>query len=346
MSNLPHSSHAVVDSAPSPSRPSAIVLKRSDEPVRLSIHRAARYLSWAAVILLGAGALVTTTGSGLAVPDWPLSFGTFFPRMVGGVRFEHSHRLIAGAIATATFIIGVWVVRRESRAPVRWLAIAAMLSVFLQALLGGLTVLMKLPTIVSSAHATLGQTYFCMLVALAMVTAPAYRSALRRPAGPHDGVLKGMALATIALCYVQLMIGAWMRHSYGGLAIPTFPLCYGHLLPPTWNEPVISNFAHRIGALAVLLMVGAWVHVILRGYRDEPQLRTAARHLSLALMAQILLGASTIWTERSIIITSLHVVNGALVLATAVVLALWIWRLLPCGAAEAPTLLTDRAVRG
>src|SRR3989338_8683449 len=120
--------------------------------------------------LLIAGALVTSTGSGLAVPDWPRSFGTFFPPMEGGILFEHGHRMAAGTVAIMTFTLMIWLWKSEPRRWLCWLGTSAAAAVLLQALLGGLTVLMKLPPQVSIAHAVLAQTFFCITVTLAFFT--------------------------------------------------------------------------------------------------------------------------------------------------------------------------------
>src|SRR5579864_7269935 len=103
--------------------------------------------------------MVTSTGSALAVPDWPLSNGQFFPRLEGGVFFEHGHRMIAGTVAILTLILAIWLWREEPRPGVRrlgWWAVAIIVG---QALLGGITVLYRLPAPVSIAHASLGQIF-------------------------------------------------------------------------------------------------------------------------------------------------------------------------------------------
>ncbi|MDO8665570.1 MAG: COX15/CtaA family protein, partial [Gemmatimonadales bacterium] len=120
-----------------------------------SLHRYALAVAGATFVLVVAGGLVTSTGSGLSVPDWPLSFGTLFPRMEGGVRFEHTHRLIAAGVGLLTIALAVWIARREPRRWVRGLAFVAVGAVVIQGVLGGLTVLFKLPTPISVAHASL-----------------------------------------------------------------------------------------------------------------------------------------------------------------------------------------------
>src|SRR5262252_8567588 len=124
----------------------------------------------ATLVLIFVGALVTSTGSGLAVPDWPLSFGQVFPAMVGGVLYEHGHRLAASTVGLLTLVLAVWVVVAEPRAGVRGLAVAMLVAVILQGVLGGVTVLYKLPLAVSVTHACLAQTFFCLAVTMVVVT--------------------------------------------------------------------------------------------------------------------------------------------------------------------------------
>ena len=142
----------------------------------LWVHRFALLTASATLILIFVGALVTSTGSGLAVPDWPLSFGQVFPPMVGGVLFEHGHRMVAAFVGMLTVTLVVVMSRRELRSRVRWLARAALLVVVLQGLLGGMTVLLRLPTAVSVTHACLAQAFLCLMVILAVCTAPGWQA--------------------------------------------------------------------------------------------------------------------------------------------------------------------------
>src|SRR6478672_746450 len=131
------------------------------------LHYFAIFLACLTFLLVIAGGLVTSTGSSLSVPDWPLSFGKFFPKMEGGVFYEHGHRMIAGTVGILTFILVGWLLRAERRAYVRYMGFAALLAVLIQATLGGVTVLYRLPPTVSIAHACLGQIFFCLIVSIA-----------------------------------------------------------------------------------------------------------------------------------------------------------------------------------
>ena len=180
-----------------------------------ALHAFSKVVAFFAFCLLIAGGLVTSTGSSLSVPDWPLSFGKVLPPMLGGVAFEHGHRLIAGLVASLTWSLTVWLWAREPRAWVRRLGYAASGAILLQALLGGATVLLRLPPAVSISHACLAQAVFCLLVAVAQATSPWFQEKAVTGAGT---VWKAGAVALGAL-YVQLIWGALLRHTGQGLAL-------------------------------------------------------------------------------------------------------------------------------
>lgn len=295
-------------------------------PGSLALHRFASLTAAATFVLIFAGALVTSTGSALSVPDWPLSYGKLMPPMVGGVRFEHSHRLIAGSVAILMLILAIWLAWREPRRWVRGLGFAALGAVFLQALLGGITVLRLLPHAISVAHACLGQTFFCLVVSIALVTSPRWQR--ESPAASDDPMLRDrrlvarLAIFTVATVYVQLILGAVMRHTNSGLAIPDFPLAFGHLLPPTWSGPVAIHFAHRLWALVVTGAVAAFVATIVKSPGLRPALWRPATLLAALIPAQITLGAVTVLSQKQAVATSAHVATGALILVTSLVLAI------------------------
>ena len=296
-----------------------------------AFHRYAAFVSAATFILVFAGGLVTSTGSGLAVPDWPLSFGMLFPPMVGGVLFEHGHRLIAASVGLLVVGLYIWsffLGGDADRRRVNGLAGLALAAVVLQGLLGGLTVLMKLPPAVSVAHACLAQAFLCLTVAVATMTGRGWeRAGVIRESGP--GVpLRVLALATTAAVFMQLILGATMRHLKTGLAIPDFPLAFGRIVPPLETFPVQIHFAHRVGACVVSALALWTVSRILRVHRDEPLLRRPAVLLLTLLSAQITLGALTIWTEKAVVPTTAHVLGGAAVLAAGFLIILRASRLI------------------
>src|SRR6185295_6448682 len=174
-------------------------------------------------VLIFAGGLVTSTGSGLSVPDWPNTYGWFmwaFPldKMVGGIFYEHLHRLVASTVGFLILVLAVWLWRSEPRAWVRRLGYLALAAVITQGILGGITVLWYLPDAISIAHAGLAEIVFCLTVTIALVTSPGWQRGYA--AGlPNDRTLQKVAIATTASIYVQILLGATMRHTDAGLAI-------------------------------------------------------------------------------------------------------------------------------
>jgi len=296
-------------------------------------HRLAVATAAATLALIFVGGLVTSTGSGLAVPDWPLSYGMLMPPMVGGVFYEHGHRMVAGFVGFLTLVLAVWTARAEARPGVRRLAWAALAAVVAQGVLGGLTVIFLLPTAVSVAHACLAQTFFCIVIALAYVTSREWREAAE-PA-PDDAGLRGAALAATLVVYAQLLLGAVMRHIGAGLAIPDFPLAFGRLLPPLTTAPVAVHFAHRLGALVVLLAAS---RLLVRARRaGDPRLTRLATALAVLVLVQMGLGAATVLTTKAVTPTTLHVATGAAILGGAWLATLRAYRLLRPAPAPLPT---------
>jgi cytochrome c oxidase assembly protein subunit 15 len=275
-------------------------------------------------VLIFAGGLVTSTGSGLSVPDWPNTYGWFmwtFPmsKMVGGIFYEHAHRLIASTVGFLILVLAVWLARAEPRRWVRRLGYLALAAVITQGILGGITVLWYLPDAISIAHASLAQIVFCLTGAIALATS---RGWTRSDPAPDDRLLQHIAIATTVVVYLQILIGATMRHTGAGLAIPDFPLSFGHLVPPFWDSKIAIHFAHRVGAAVVTILVLATSGHVLFHHGRRPELRRPAILLLALVVLQIALGALTVLSQKQFIINSLHVVNGAFVLVTSLVLTL------------------------
>jgi len=287
----------------------------------------AKILLAATFLLVIAGGLVTSTGSGLSVPDWPTTYGqnmfTFPPsKWVGGIRFEHSHRLFAASVGmlTVAFAARAW----GARAPksVRVLSAIAVAAVVAQGVLGGLTVRFLLPTPISVAHACLAQAFFALTLVLAVVTSRAWRDS-GRPLSFAPAERAGLAAGLLAFSavFVQLVLGAWMRHSDAGLAIPDFPTSFGRLVPDRWNPKIAIHFAHRAWAAVVALAIFSSAFAVRRARRDEAPRRVSLA-LSLLLPVQMFLGALSIWSGKAVAFTVAHQTTGALILAGTVALAL------------------------
>ena len=287
-----------------------------------ALHRYARLCAGATLCLIFIGGLVTSTGSALAVPDWPLAFGKLIPELKGGVRFEYGHRVAAGVVSFLTLGLAIWATRAEPRAWVRKLAQIAFGLVIFQAILGGITVLLELPLAIAVTHAATAQAFFCLIVTFAAVTNPRFTEAIADAPSPNGEALTKLAGITTGALYLQILIGALMRHLGAGLSIPDFPLSFGHLVPPLDSGFVIVNFAHRCGALVVTILILATTLRVLGSFPNDPWIRKPALGLIALLLMQLTLGAFTIWSGRAVLPTTAHVAIGAAVLTTSLLLTI------------------------
>ena len=236
-----------------------------------------KLLAACTVFLILAGSLVTSHDAGLSVPDWPTSYGwnmfTFPPSMwVANIFYEHGHRLVASGVGFLTIILTVWLLLAEPRRWLRWFGVAALGAVIAQGLLGGLTVKFFLPAAVSTAHAALAEIFFCMTVAIALFTSPGWNRADAAADAIDDPYVRRLACATTATIFIQILVGATMRHTGAGLAIPDFPLMFGHLVPDHWDSGIAVHFTHRVGALVVAAMAVWTSATIWRRHSDHVDL--------------------------------------------------------------------------
>jgi len=309
------------------------------------LHRYAVLVVLSTACLVFAGGLVTSTGSGLAVPDWPLSYGQVMPPMVGGVLYEHGHRMIATLVGLLTIVLAVWLQRADKRRWMRRLGWAALGLVVLQGVLGGLTVLYFLPISISVSHAGTAELFFALVTALALFTSPRWNAPRVYDERPAAVRFLPLATATAVVIYVQILLGALMRHTGAGLAIPDFPLAFGEIVPPLGDPAAAIHFAHRVGAVAVSGM-SIWVLVrVLRAHGHQPELRNPATLLAALLAFQIALGAVTVLSGKAVFPTTLHVAVGASMWATSVVLALRARRHLATTEAETAPLVNVEEAR-
>lgn len=280
------------------------------------LHAYATFVAGATFLLIIAGALVTSNDAGLSVPDWPTTFGTFrMPRMVGGVLYEHGHRMIAASVGLLTVFLAIWLWRRESRRWVRRLGGIAVLAVIAQGILGGITVLFFLPVAVSVGHACLAQGFFCITVSLALFTRQDWRWDEPKMEDASTPSLRSIAAGTTAAIFLQLMLGAAFRHSGFGIA------------------------PHVAGAVVVSLGVVWLMTEVLTEFSHEPRLLRPALLLLGLLVVQLLLGAGSYLMKLEarnapqplppvVAVTTAHVAVGALVLAASLILTLQAHRVL------------------
>lgn len=271
-----------------------------------ALHRFAAATAAATVVLLVFGGLVTSNDAGLAVPDWPLSFGRLMPPMVGGIFYEHSHRMVATFIGILTIVLAVWLHRRDERPAVRrmgWLALAL---VVVQGLFGGLTVLLLLPKAISISHATMAQLFFSTVVALAFFTSGWWHAG--QPRIEHRGgrAIPSLALWLVVAVLVQLLLGAAFRHR------------------------VLGILPHIVGGAAVMTVASMLSATLRRKYADVPVLRGLGRFLASAVGFQIALGVFALFAllrtadapqpmPVAVWSTVIHLALGAIILGASVV---------------------------
>ena len=313
------------------------------------LRRFTKLVAASTLFLIFAGAMVTSTGSGLAVPDWPTTYGEnmfTFPlsKWVGGIFYEHGHRLIASTVGFLCIIQAFWLQRREPKKFVRVLGWCSLAAVIVQGMLGGITVLLLLPKAVSISHAGLAEIFFCLNVAIAFFTSGWY--ARLRTMEKADAPVAG-AWGLTLLVYAQILAGAVMRHLGAGLAIPDFPLSFGRVIPEFVNANVTSAFVHRAGGFIVATAVIAMAVRLFRFESNHP-LRFLANLLVVVVSAQVLLGGYVIWSGRQPHITSLHVMIGASTLALSLILTLAsrtvAWRKEPPVRSRRPIVTREAAV--
>ncbi len=318
------------------------------------LHRFALITAVATLILIGVGGLVTSKGVGMSVPDWPTTYGYnmfLFPisKWVGGIFWEHSHRLAASAVGFLTAILAVWLWVKESRSWLRWLGILAFFAVVLQGVLGGLRVVLFKDEI-GIFHAALAQSFLVLLCAIALFTSRWWQNLPTTLTPVVDRKnLRRLLLFGACLIFAQLILGATMRHQHAGLAIPDFPLAYGKVLPPmdpasvaSYNQnryeiealnPITAfqiglQMVHRLIALLIFCAVAfcAWSTRRQLGAR-HPLAKLSQVWVALIFL-QVILGASTIWSHKAADIATAHVVVGALSLVVGALLTIVSFRVL------------------
>ena len=268
------------------------------------------------LFLLYAGGFTTTIGAGMAFPDWRLSNGsmnqegwTRDPAMAA----EHSHRLLGMIVGNLTLALAIWIWWVDGRRWMRRMGLAALVLVVVQGILGGVRVLEN-EVNYAIVHGCLGQIFFCALTAIAIGQTRSWH-ALRQEQSGVAGLKQTTGLVLIGLLFVQLIVAAVMRHKGAGLAIPTFPLTpQGGLLPSDWYFGVAIHFAHRALAAVILLVYAYWIVRLFRATKNI-HIRSLGLLAWVLVLVQIALGTAVIWTGRTPLITTLHVLNGAFLLA-------------------------------
>jgi len=320
-------------------------MSESGLPKRL-LHWYAVFVAASVLILICSGGLVTSHGAGMAVPDWPNSFGYnmfLFPlsHWVGGVFFEHTHRLIASGVGLLTVALCLLTLRVEDRVWVKWLSGVAVLAVIIQGVLGGLRVT-EHNAVLGLFHGCLAQAFFCLVATVALVTSRFWHR--MEPVADQRAVrtLRFWTITVSGMLFIQLALGASMRHSHTGLSIPDFPTAYGRAFPPLEaasiariNEMratvqaappitpglIMLQYIHRGWAVLIVVGLVSVATVILRNRQLPGPARFAAGLWILLVIVQFLLGAWTIWSNKAADIATSHVFVGALIFMTGVLLS-------------------------
>lgn len=280
-----------------------------------AVHQYAVFTACCTFLLLVAGALVTSNDAGLSIPDWPLAYGSLHPPMVGGIRYEFTHRVIATCVGLLTIGLAVWLWKAEKRSWMRWMGWAALGGVIAQGILGGLTVRMFQPPPVSAAHATLAQLFFSTVVAIAVFTSSWWNGSFEELDDPGSPRIRTLAVWTLVAVFLQLILGAAFRHKGFGI-IP-----------------------HLLGAVIVTILIFMTAGALKRRFGNVRPLRRCALYMHILIGVQLLLGAGAYWSRLSsahapqppgvmVTLTAVHTVTGALVLAVTLVTALISFRLI------------------
>ena len=281
-----------------------------------SVHKFALFVVAWAVLLLSAGALVTSEDAALAVPDWPLSYGSITPPMVGGIAFEHTHRVIAAILGLFIIVLSVMLWRKEERPWVKWLGVAAVAGVIIQGLLGGLTVLKLLHYWLPVMHACMAQLMFVTLVTIAVVTSRWWVANQPQFEDKATPAIHTIVVLNAGAIFLQIALGAAFRHNYAPVT-PHVAWALGVLWIASWTARELRK---RFAGSAEISRVRALLHGIVG--------------------LQVLLGIGALWTRlRSagdpqpmpamVATTVVHTVFGAILFATAILVVLLCYRLIP-----------------
>ena len=282
----------------------------------LGVHRFAVFTVCWTVLLLIAGALVTSNDAALAVPDWPKSFGTWTPHMVGGVFYEHSHRVIAGVLGVLTLILAILIWIKEERRWLRWFAVIAVGGIVAQAILGGQVVIRLLHYWLPVMHACFAQIMFGAILSIAVFTSKWWTAEQPLLEDRGSPSIHSLALLNAGVIFLQVFLGAGFRHR----EIPIWP--------------------HAAGSLAVLATV-IWTAVVLRKrFENSPELTKMRILLHSVFGMQFLLGIGAYWSRIAtaeapqpmplmVVLTVTHTVVGALLFAVSILTILLCYRLVP-----------------
>jgi len=278
------------------------------------------------LLLLFLGSVVHATASSLACPDWPTCYGTMVPVMTGGVFWEHLHRLVAGGLLLM-WGLATWFAHKELPTQ-RWVfkaCLGGIALLLIQSVFGGLTVLFKLPDLVSTTHLALALLFLGLATALASATSwssasdPMTRS-------QSSGVRKWGVTATVFV-FAQSVVGGLVRHTDAGMACPDAPLCLGQFIPPLDSGLVALHYFHRVlGFLAAGAVI--WLAIWSARAAAPAAVQAWARWAAVLIVLQVGLGFLSVLSGLAVVPVSLHTLVAAstLVLLVHVTTLGWVSR--------------------
>jgi len=279
------------------------------------VYKFAVTTSCCTILLLMAGALVTSKNAADSVPDWPLAYGRIIPPLAGGIRFEYAHRVLAALVSVLTLALAIWVTRADRRPLAKRLSWIALALVLAQAVLGGIRVLVGHPALSATAHATLAQIYFLTIVGLSLYLSPWWQGDHAQLDDPGSPPARSLALWTTLAILAQLVLGAAFRHGAFGI------------------QP------HMMGA-AILIVLVIWTgRTVKKRFKQVRELRLGVVFLHATFGTQLLLGGAAYWAIMNsgdnfqpsllyVILTVAHVLGGALTLAASANVTLKCFRLI------------------
>ena len=331
------------------------------------LHWYAIFVAASVLVLICSGGLVTSHGAGMAVPDWPNSFGYnmfLFPvsRWVGDVFFEHTHRLIASGVGLLTIALCVLTVIIEDRLWVKWLTGIAVIAVMVQGVLGGLRVT-EHNAVLGLFHGCLAQGFFAIVATVALVTSRFWRRIKQAPNECDIRSLRFWTIIVTAMLFIQLVLGASMRHSHTGLSIPDFPTAYGRIFPPLdaasiarineariatqasiSSDLILLQYIHRVWAVLIVVGLTSVAIRILRRRQLAAPVRSIAGFWIVLVFVQFALGAWTVWSNKAADIATSHVFVGALSFVSGVLLSVILSAMLSPPSREDSVGSTEREV--
>jgi heme a synthase len=329
------------------------------------LRRFSKSLCVITLFLILLGALVKSTDSGLSVPDWPTTYGKFmfaYPlnKMAGGIKYEHTHRMLASIVGLLTLLLTVCLFCNKMLPVwIKRLGLFAFLTVVLQGILGGLTVKFFLPVWLSTFHGVLAQTFFLIVILIAYALSVERRQRWNIEEDSYNPQFLQLAILLLVMIYIQLIIGNIMRHDQAGLAVPDFPTMGWTYFPTldqawfhrinTWRfennlgpvnmGQVCIHLLHRFWAFLILVNILWLNNIAYKKCLDRPLIPKTLYWLNIAVILQITLGISTVLTHKGVYTTTLHVTMGAIVLGLSFLMVL---RASPLTWSQFKTLLTNR----